>query len=204
MRAKGFACFAGFMGFSLFFVLFTVVFSTAGAVFAEPKAPAPEKRAPIVVTSDTMEASRNDRLVIFRGNVSAREDFLMCSDELYLRYNDANEIREIDARGGVRIFRDQDTSVSDRAVYDRISRVMVLTGNAEVVRCADTVKGDKITFYLDDDRAFVEGGEDGRVSAVIMPDKKCGEDAEGAAPPELKKRPEKGAVGKETLCTTPR
>ncbi|MFQ5480995.1 MAG: LptA/OstA family protein [Thermodesulfobacteriota bacterium] len=128
---------------------------------------------PIVITSKTMKADRTARTVVFKGDVEAREDFLLCSDELYMNYTAANEVAKIDARGHVRIFRDTGIARARSAVYNRQDHVLVLSGEAVVERCADIVKGDKITLYLDDDSALVEGSENGRVKAVIVPDKKC-------------------------------
>ncbi|MFQ5441768.1 MAG: lipopolysaccharide transport periplasmic protein LptA [Thermodesulfobacteriota bacterium] len=186
--------------------LFFFIISILWAVFLFPtdsrgEASGLEKGTPITITSDTMEASRKDHLVTFKGNVSAREEFLLCSDELYLRYSEGSEIKEIEARGGVRIYRKDNTSRAETAVYDRASRIIVLKGNAEVERCADTVKGSKITLYLDTDKAFVEGMEKGRVKAVIIPGKKCVGPAVGAADTERGKTPEKGRGEREALCT---
>ncbi len=130
-------------------------------------------RAPITITSKSMHADRTARTIVFKGDVEAREDFLLCSDELYLNYTGANEVRKIDARGNVRIFRDTGLARAVRAVYDRQEHTLVLSGKAVIERCADIVRGDKITLYLDDDSALVEGANKGRVKAVIVPDKKC-------------------------------
>lgn len=145
----------------------------------------------IIVTSERLEAYRKEKVVIFKGNVEAREDFLMCSDELRLRYGEGGEVREIEARGNVRIYREDSKATSRSAHYDRAERKLVLTGDAEVERCADTVKGDRVTYYLDTGRALVDSGGGERVRAVIMPGKKCTE----------KKA---GPVEKVTHCKRPR
>ncbi|MEK7773252.1 MAG: lipopolysaccharide transport periplasmic protein LptA [Deltaproteobacteria bacterium] len=135
---------------------------------------------PVTVTSDAMEADRNRKLVVFKGNVTAVEDFTVCSDVLYVHYDENNAVRDIEAGGNVVIFQGDKTSRSEKAVYDRNNRTVVLTGgHPQVEQCADTVKGEKITVYLDSDKAVVEGGGGGRVKAVIMPGKKC-EDSGGA------------------------
>ena len=160
--------------------------SAPGSVYAEGA-----DKKPITVPSDSLEADRKAKMVVFRGEVAAEEDFLLCSDELRLFYGDGDEIDEIVATGNVRIFQDERTSRSGKAVYDRRERTIVLTGEPFITQCTDTVKGEKITVYLDEDRAFVEGGEGGRVRAVIMPDKKCqGSEAQDKNPPE------KGVSGK--------
>lgn len=135
----------------------------------------------VTITSDKMEALSNENLVIFRGNVVAVEDFTLCSEELLIRYDENKEIDEIEAGGNVRIFQQDKTSTSDKAVYNRKDRKIILTGKPQVKQCTDTIKGDRITVYLDKDNALVESGQSGRVRAVIMPEKKC---PEGAAAPQ--------------------
>lgn len=147
------------------------------AAIAKDKKDKPKDRErtkkPVTITSDQMEADRNSNLVVFKGNVVAVEDFTICSDILYVHYDGNNEVNEIEAEGKVVIFQDEKVSNSAKAVYKRVDRSVILTGNPQVKQCSDTVKGDRITVYLDSDRAFVESGGSTRVKAVIMPDKKC-------------------------------
>ncbi len=128
---------------------------------------------PIVITADTMKADRTTKTVVFKGDVEAREDFLLCSDELRMEYEGKNEVRKIDAIGHVRIYRASGVARAERAVYDRRVHTLLLTGNASVERCADTVRGGRITLYLDDDSALVEGLGSGRVKARIIPESDC-------------------------------
>jgi len=135
-------------------------------------------RKPITVTSDSMEVDTKENLVTFKGNVEAIENFTLCSDELYVRYDDAKQVSEIKAKGSVRIFQDGRVAASREAVFSNKERTIVLTGEPQVKQCKDTVKGDKITIYVDQKNALVESGSGGRVKAVIMPEKDC---AGGAA-----------------------
>lgn len=151
-------------------------------------------RKPINVTSDRMEADKGASVVVFKGNVVVVEDFTLCSDELYVYYDEKNEVKDIVADGNVRIFQEDKTATAGKAVYDRKNRSIVLTEEPVVVQCADTVKGDKITVYIDEDRAMVESGGGGRVRALIMPEKKCVE-AGG---------PAGDATSEETRCKRPR
>ncbi|MBI5903148.1 MAG: lipopolysaccharide transport periplasmic protein LptA [Deltaproteobacteria bacterium] len=131
-------------------------------------------RKPVTVTSDSMEADRGKKFVVFEGNVTAVEDFTVCSDTLYVYYDANNEVSHIEARGNVVILQADKTSRSEKARYDRKSRTVVLTGgHPQIQQCTDTVKGEKITVYIDEDKAVVESAAGGRVKAVIMPEKKC-------------------------------
>ncbi|MBI5642440.1 MAG: lipopolysaccharide transport periplasmic protein LptA [Deltaproteobacteria bacterium] len=170
-------------------------------VLASPAFAAKEKgagkeapRKPVTVTSDTMEALANENIVVFKGNVVAVEDFTLCSDELEIRYSDNKDVKEIEASGNVRIFQNDKASTSDKAVYNRVDRTIVLTGRPQVKQCTDLIKGDKITVFIDQDNALVEGEKGGRVKAVIMPEKNC---------PEAPKAQEKGN-SEEARCKGPR
>lgn len=173
-------------------VLFAAAFLPAGS-FAKEAAGKEEPKKPINVTSDKMEADKNANVVVFRGNVVVVEDFTLCSDELYVYYDENKEIKDIVANGSVRIFQEDKTATSGKASYNRKDRVVVLTENPLVTQCTDTVKGDKITVYIDEDRAMVESGGGGRVRAVIMPEKKCPEAAKMENP-----------QSEETRCKRPR
>ncbi len=131
-------------------------------------------KKPVTVSADRLEADNKKNVVVFRGNVVAEEDFLLCSDELYVSYGQRQRVDKITATGSVRIYQENKESSSEKAVYDRVARTIVLTGGPVVKQCTDTVTGDKITVYLDEDRVVVESKGGGRVKAVIMPDKKCG------------------------------
>lgn len=154
---------------------------------------------PVVVTSDSMEADRADNKVLFRGNVVAEEDFTLCSDEVLMAYGQDKAVEEIIAAGNVRIVMADKTSTSGRAVYNRKARTIVLTESPSLVQCGNTMRGDNIIYYIDEDRAMVESGKEKRVMAVILPDKKCeepgvGKDASGYGP----------VKGEEARCSRPR
>jgi lipopolysaccharide transport protein LptA len=139
------------------------------------KAEEEPRMGPVTVTSNTMEVEQGGKVFIFKGDVVAKEDFTLCSDKLELFYGEGDELREIVATGNVGLIKDDKTAESDKAVYDRVKRNVVLTGSAQIGQCSDTVKGEKITVFLDAERTIVESTEGGRVKAVIMPEKDCKE-----------------------------
>lgn len=136
-------------------------------------------KKPITIVSDRMdsESEKNNSVVLFSGNVVAEEDFILCSDRLTVRYGEDKEISEITAKGNVVILKEEKTAVSENAVYNKGTRVVVLTGNAIVKQAADTVRGERISFNLDQEKATVEGGASGRVRVVITPQDKKAKDA---------------------------
>ncbi len=175
---------------SVLAAVFLFHFLTPGIGWSKEPEPGKEStKKPITVTSDKMEADTKENLVVFRGNVVAVETFTLCSDELFVRYDENKQISEILAKGGVRVFQDGKSASSAEAIFRNADRTIVLTGSPQVKQCNDTVRGDKITIYIDQKNALVESGGGGRVKAVIMPEKNCTDAL----------TPEKG-TGEETRC----
>lgn len=130
------------------------------------------REEPITITSNKMDADRKSKLVIFRGNVVAQQkDFTLYSDELYVYYNEGEDVREIIAVGNVKMTQPDRLATGERAVYERVGRKVTLTGNPQVRQGPDTVKGTKIIVFLDEDKSLVEGAGEERVKAVIFPKK---------------------------------
>lgn len=130
------------------------------------------REEPITITSNKMDADRKAKLVIFRGDVVAQQkDFTIYSDELYVYYNEGEDVREIIAVGNVKITQPNRIATGERAVYERGEGKVTLTGNPQVRQGPDTVKGTKITVFLDEDKGLVEGTGEERVKAVIFPKK---------------------------------
>lgn len=165
----------GLLAASLLTLLFTALYAPSICRAAPDRAEKVFRGNTVTVTSDRLEVDNKKKVVIFTGNVAATQDFLLCSDELQISYNDEQEVDRITATGNVRIYQGDKESRSDRAVYDRLARTITITGDPVFKQCADTVRGEKIVVYLDEDKAIVQskGGE--RVKAVIMPNKKCKE-----------------------------
>lgn len=130
---------------------------------------------PVTIISDTMEADKTGKTVVFTGNVVVKEDFLLCSDRLVITYGDDEKIRIIVGTGNVRLFQGNRVATGDKVVYDRDERIVVLTGNPKISQCADTVSGDRIRVFLDQENSIVESDQGGRVRAVIMPNQECEE-----------------------------
>lgn len=134
-------------------------------------------KKPLAIEASVMEVDNRGGKVVFRGDVEAREAFILCSDELHVHYNEAQEVSDIIAIGNVRLFQDGKVARAGRATYERADGTMVLTESPSISQCGNKVTGTKITFNVDSEIALIEGGKDGRVRAVIMPEKECsGED----------------------------
>ena len=147
-----------------------------------PAAAPKDDRAPVTVDSDKMERLGKEGLVIFSGNVVARQNnSVQYADrmEVYLDEK-GDKILRIVSTGSVRIItHDCRTGTARRAEYTDLDQRMVLTGNARVWQDDNVVSGESITIFLSQDRSLVQGGTQERVKAVFYPkdEKKDGQPA---------------------------
>jgi lipopolysaccharide export system protein LptA len=127
---------------------------------------------PVTVDSDKMERFGKESLVVFTGNVVARNDgSVQYADrmEVYLDEKGDRILRTV-STGNVRIItRDCRTGTARRAEYHDLEQRVVLSGNARVWQEDNVVSGDSVVIYLSQDRSVVEGGSQERVKAIFYP-----------------------------------
>lgn len=137
-----------------------------------PSAAAGDRSAPVTIDSDRLEAARKEGLVVFIGNVVARQDgSTQYADrlEVYLDAQGDRIVRTV-STGGVRIItKDCRMGTAARAEYYDEDQRIILIGNARVWQDDNVVTGERITIYLAEDRSVVEGGKQDRVKAVFHP-----------------------------------
>ena len=133
------------------------------------KTAGPRSNAPIVIDADRMEAFKKDGLVVFSGNVVAKqENSVQTADRMEVYLDDKGErVLRIISTGNVKIVtEDCRTATAKRAEYYDDEQRVVLIGDARVWRDDNVVTGEKITIFLAEDRSVVEGG---RVKGVFFP-----------------------------------
>jgi lipopolysaccharide export system protein LptA len=147
---------------------------------SEPATPAATRRAqakddrtqPVTVDADKMERFGKEGLVVFTGNVVARQNnSVQYADrmEVYLDERGDRIVRTV-STGAVRIItRDCRTGTARRAEYHDLEQSVVLLGNARVWQEDNVVSGETITIFLSQDRSVVQGGRQERVKAVFYP-----------------------------------
>ena len=145
---------------------------------ATPSAPArkpaekagDDKNQPVTVDSDRMERFGKENLIIFTGNVVARQNnSVQYADrtEVYLDEK-GDRIQRTVSTGSVRIItRDCRTGTAKRAEYYDLEQRVVLIGNARVWQEDNVVSGETITIFLSQDRSIVQGGKSERVKAIF-------------------------------------
>jgi lipopolysaccharide export system protein LptA len=150
----------------------------AGKPAPRPAGPRSERQQPVTVDADRMERFGKESLVIFTGNVIARQDgSVQHADrmEVYLDEKGEKILRTV-STGNVRIVtRDCKTGTARRAEYFDLEQRMVLIGNARVWQDDNVVTGETITIFLSQDRSLVQGGTQERVKAVFYPREQNGQ-----------------------------
>jgi lipopolysaccharide export system protein LptA len=137
-----------------------------------PRAGKDDRAQPVTVDADKMERFGKEGLVVFTGNVVARQNNSVQYAERMEVYLDetGDKILRTVSTGAVRIItRDCRTGTARRAEYYDLEQRVVLIGNARVWQEDNVVSGDTITIFLSQDRSVVQGGKDERVKAVFYP-----------------------------------
>jgi len=143
----------------------------AGTPGAKPEAKKAEDREqPLTVDADRMERYGKESLVIFTGNVVARQSgAVQYADrlEIYLDEKGDKVLRSV-STGAVRITtKDCKMGTARRVEYFELEQRMVLIGNARVWQEDNVVTGETITIFLSQDRSVVQAGKQERVKAVF-------------------------------------
>jgi lipopolysaccharide export system protein LptA len=126
---------------------------------------------PIDITSDRVETYSKENLIIFKGNVTARQkDIVIYADSLEATVIEGGKgIERVVAGGNVKIQQGIRVANCQKAVFYNIDQKMVLTGDPKVWEGDNMVSGDEIVFYIEQNLIEVKGGPGGRGKAKIHP-----------------------------------
>jgi lipopolysaccharide export system protein LptA len=142
------------------------------AAYAVQAAPDPRRdnsNLPITIKSNDLAADNKGKTAIFSGKVVAKQgDVTIFCDRMTVYYGiTQGDVDKIEADGSVRIVQENRTGISSHAVYEsKLGKITLTGGSPKVMQGADTVSGETITYFIDDERSSVTGG---RVEAVIHP-----------------------------------
>ncbi len=126
------------------------------------------------ITSDSLEATKGE--IVFTGNVKIvygdteiyadRTSMLYESDDSGSAANAAGNISTVVATGNVRLIQQKREARADTLVFVRDTGVVTLTGSPKIIQDNNTIAGEEITLFLNDDKVKIKGG----VKALINPD----------------------------------
>src|SRR2546423_3785165 len=171
-------------------MILTLPVAAAAQAPAKPAEPArklqgkDDRAQPVTVDADKMERFGKEGLIVFTGNVVARQNnSVQYADrmEVYLDERGDRILRTV-STGAVRIItRDCRTGTAQRAEYHDLEQRVVLLGNARVWQEDNVVSGETITIFLSQDRSVVQGGRQERVKAVFYPKEDRAKDGQTTA-----------------------
>ncbi len=133
-----------------------------------------------IEANDGIEWQRTNQVYVARGNARASQGGVTVeADELVAHYRStdtgSDEIFRIDANGNVRILSETEEATSDKAVYDVVKGILVLTGQRiRLVTQQDTIFArDSLEYYEDRQLAVARGDAlairaDRRVRADVL------------------------------------
>ena len=145
-----------------------------------------DRSQPVTVDADRMERYGKESLIIFIGNVIARQNgSVQYADRMEVYLDEKGDrIQRAVSTGNVRIVtRDCKTGTAKRAEYYDLDQRIVLVGNARVWQDDNVVTGETITIFLSQDHSIVQGGKQERVKAIFYPKGEDNRDGSASAAP---------------------
>jgi lipopolysaccharide export system protein LptA len=141
------------------------------------------KKDPIYITADWMEADQSKNSIVYKGRVvTVQNDMTMRSEMLTAFYDpDTKQMKQIVAEGKVNATQGNRVATGEKAVFDDKSKTVTLTGNPVMRQGNSQVSGTKVIYFTEQDRSTVEGDKNNRVTAVMFPDEFKGQEQSGGA-----------------------
>jgi lipopolysaccharide export system protein LptA len=128
-------------------------------------------KEPIHITADRMEVDRKKNTITYRGNVvTTQGDMTMRSETLAAVYDpDLKGLQTVVAEGKVQLAQSGRTATGSKAVFNGQEQTITLTGDPVIHHGNSQISGTRIVFFIEEDRATVEGGKE-RVKATVFPE----------------------------------
>jgi lipopolysaccharide transport protein LptA len=116
-------------------------------------------RGETVITSDQIVFDYKRHVAEFKGSVVADDgEMVVKADKMVVSFGETNEIQAIKADGNVEITSEDKVGHANSAIYRSKDSSVQLLGNAQVTRGADSVSGQEIVIWINDDRMIVKKG----------------------------------------------
>lgn len=139
-----------------------------------------KKNAKIIIKADRLISNIEDGWALFTGNVRVTQGTqVLEADSLKIYYKkDLNNqkkpapgkesIEKIVAKGSVNIKSDNFVAITHKAIYNRKTKVIVLSGpDSKVISGNNSISGSQITLYMAKERIKVTSNGPKRVEAVF-------------------------------------
>lgn len=124
---------------------------------------------PVNYSADRIELQDRQNRVVLSGNVAIIQgDLKLNAARTTVAYTDTGSlaIQRIDATGGVRVDRGNESARGDVAIYDFNRRIITMVGNVGLRRGGDTLNGGRLVIDLNSGVSSVDGRAGGSSSAL--------------------------------------
>jgi len=125
--------------------------------------------APVNYAADRIELQDKQKRVVLSGNVNITQgDLRLNAARTTVNYTDVGslKIQRLDAVGGVRVTRGNESARGDVAVYDFNRRIITMAGNVALDRGSDNLRGGRLVINLATGISSVDGSAAGGSSAL--------------------------------------
>jgi len=131
----------------------------AGAASGQTNDPAAAETNATEITSVKLEFDYKNHFARFEENVTVNDPRMkLTADKLTVLFDEAGNAKTIRAEGRVVIIQEDKRATADKAVYDVATGEIVLEGRPRVMRGRDTLEGEKITLWRDQNRLICQPG----------------------------------------------
>jgi lipopolysaccharide export system protein LptA len=131
-------------------------------------------RDPIDINSDSVEMNQKENTFTFVGNVVAKQkDTTLYTNKLII-FNDSNtkKLKEVVAVGNVKVVQLERRATSQKATFYQGENKVVFDGEVVIWEGENIIRGDRVTYYADEERSVVEPKKGGQVNTHITPTQK--------------------------------
>jgi lipopolysaccharide export system protein LptA len=165
-----------------------IILLTAPCTYADNNFISKQSDEPIEITSNRMEAFNEKKLVVFYGNAIAKQgNKILKADQLNLYYKKepgkkvkvgttetegTGDLEKVEAKGNVSLTQGGRTATGDEAIYLRDSGKVIMTGNAVLNEGKNSIRGDRVILFINEERGVVESNTKKQVKAIIYPQEK--------------------------------
>lgn len=152
---------------------------------AAPAAGGTNPDLPLQINAAQLEVDHARQEIIFKDQVVARyKDVILYTELLKIHYQPKpaegkkdspleavgiEKIDRIEAVGQVRLVQEDRVATGDRAVYYPEAEKIVLSGNPQLWRGQNSIRGDEVVVFIKENRVVVRGRPSQRVEAVLYP-----------------------------------
>lgn len=134
-----------------------IIILTSCIIFAEEKK---ESVEPIIITSQSLINDSKAKTATFEGNVVAKKGqttFYASKVIVYYEDEQGGDIKMIEAIGNVKLVKADRVITSHKATYyPEPEEIVIFTGEPRATEGKNLVTGEKITYFMKDEKTIVE------------------------------------------------